>query len=399
MKKITKLSLVAAIAVAGLSSASAKPLEEAIKDVDVSGSVVYRYDNFDNSKGARAENNNYKIGLNLSSKVNDYVKFNSRAIVGNQAHGGFAALSAKDGGFDGQADVSVSNAYFGLTAIPNTTVNVGKMGLATPWTVATDVNGNEQTGTGVLAISSLGMFTVGAGYFNNSNLNAAIEVNATMGAPIGAVSLDGGKNIGVVTAQADFDVVQVELWGLNLANTFTTYTGVVKGKYDLGSGSNIGFDLRYVNLNEDGEDDDNSLIKLVVDGKVGIVNARLGFAQTDKKGGLTALDQDAQNTTLGWGLSINGLAKATHLQAAVGVDVMENLNFTLNYGALESKADGIYDYDANGKLKMNEVYGQLTYKMSKNLMTYVRYGTLERKYGSDKNMDQNRGRLQVNYTF
>ncbi|HAC71178.1 MAG TPA: hypothetical protein DCF41_05585, partial [Arcobacter skirrowii] len=33
MKKFTKLSLVAAVAVAGLSSANAKPLEEAIKDV------------------------------------------------------------------------------------------------------------------------------------------------------------------------------------------------------------------------------------------------------------------------------------------------------------------------------------------------------------------------------
>ncbi len=28
--------------------------------------------------------NRYKIGLNLSSKVNDYVKFNSRFIVGSE---------------------------------------------------------------------------------------------------------------------------------------------------------------------------------------------------------------------------------------------------------------------------------------------------------------------------
>ncbi|OCL85778.1 hypothetical protein AAX26_01845 [Aliarcobacter thereius] len=425
MKKFTKLSLVAAVAVAGLTSASAKPLEEAIKNVDVSGSVVYRYDNFDNSKGDRTDNNNYKIGLNLSSKVNDYVKFNARTIVGSQQHGGFAALSAKDGGADGQADVSVSNAYFGLNVIPNTTVNIGKQGLATPYTKALDINGNEQTGTGILAISSLGMFTVGAGYFNNSNLNASTEINGTMsfgtgtpgsshiaidpvtGMPIqvdvdakGSYGIiDGGKDIGVVTAQANLDFINVELWGLNIANTLATYTVALNNTYQLADEAKIGFDLRYVGLKLSGSDDTDSLIKLAIDGKFGIVNAKLGYAQTGKDGGLTALDQDSQNTTLGWGISINGLSKATHIQAAVGVDVLDNLNFTVNYGTLESKADGIYDYDTNGKLKMEEVYGQLTYKMSKNLTTYVRYGTLEQKQGGTKTIDQNRGRLQVAYTF
>ena len=78
MRKISKISLVAAVAVAGFSTANAQPLEEAIKNVDVSGSVVYRYDNIDDSEGnaTRTDRNRYKIGLNLSSKVNDYVKFN-----------------------------------------------------------------------------------------------------------------------------------------------------------------------------------------------------------------------------------------------------------------------------------------------------------------------------------
>src|SRR5574344_1039046 len=99
MRKISKISLVAAVAVAGFSTANAQPLEEAIKNVDVSGSVVYRYNNYDNNgvtpKGAQTENNNYKIGLNLSSKVNDYVKFNSRFIVGSEGSTGFATLNSK----------------------------------------------------------------------------------------------------------------------------------------------------------------------------------------------------------------------------------------------------------------------------------------------------------------
>src|SRR5574344_1929118 len=104
MRKISKLSLVAAVAVAGFSTANAQPLEEAIKNVEVSGSVVYRYDNFHNDNkydqylNSDSGKNNYKIGLNLSSKVNDYVKFNSRFIIGADKNLGFAGLDAKSQG-------------------------------------------------------------------------------------------------------------------------------------------------------------------------------------------------------------------------------------------------------------------------------------------------------------
>ncbi|XQC04598.1 major outer membrane protein [Arcobacter cryaerophilus gv. pseudocryaerophilus] len=72
MRKISKISLVAAVAVAGFSTANAQPLEEAIKNVDVSGSVVYRYNNYDNQQHTprvhQTETNNYKIGLKFIFK-------------------------------------------------------------------------------------------------------------------------------------------------------------------------------------------------------------------------------------------------------------------------------------------------------------------------------------------
>ena len=40
--------------------------------------------------------------------------------------------------------------------VKNTTVTVGKQGLATPYTVATQIDENEQNGTGILALSSIG---------------------------------------------------------------------------------------------------------------------------------------------------------------------------------------------------------------------------------------------------
>ncbi|MCD8541417.1 MAG: major outer membrane protein [Aliarcobacter cryaerophilus] len=220
MRKISKISLVAAVAVAGFSTANAQPLEEAIKNVDVSGSVVYRYNNYDNSEksDSRTDTNNYKIGLNLSSKVNDYVKFNSRFIVGSKTTGDFASLSTQDGGADGQADVSLSNAYFGFTAIPNTVVNIGKQGLTTPYTVAVDINGNEQTGTGILALSTFGPITAGAGYFNATNIGDSNETSAAvtgdniLGTTIKRNAINtvaqNGYDMYVATIQGDLDFVK-----------------------------------------------------------------------------------------------------------------------------------------------------------------------------------------------
>ena len=65
MKKIAKLSLATAVAVAGFSTANAKPLEEAIKNVDLSGTVVYRYNDHNdgddaNPAGVDSTENYYK---------------------------------------------------------------------------------------------------------------------------------------------------------------------------------------------------------------------------------------------------------------------------------------------------------------------------------------------------
>ncbi|WP_141046614.1 major outer membrane protein [Aliarcobacter cryaerophilus] len=483
MRKISKISLVAAVAVAGFSTANAQPLEEAIKNVDVSGSVVYRYDNFHNKEKEDAINgvtsgrqntdaNRYKIGLNLSSKVNDYVKFNSRFIVGSQANGGFASLNAgkentwrngfqdNTAGADGQADVSLSNAYFGFTAIPNTVVNIGKQGLTTPYTVATDINGNEQTGTGILALTTVGPVTAGLGYFNNSNLNNSSEINLSQGLglvgnfynvnrpvlldqrtwefdPQGANGLvNGGSDIYVATVQGDLDFVKLEAWYLGAQETFNSYTLAATSTLDLAENAKIGLEARYVNLKltndartgiangvnnafnnhpvfgatgyganltADDFESKNDMFRLAVDGKFSIVNARLAYTKTGKNGGLTALDQDAKNTSLGWAITSNGVANADYIQAALGADILDNLNFTLHYGQLKSKEDAnatkirILTED----IKAKEVYGQLTYKMSKNLSTYLRYGTYDEKINStgEKVQDQTRGRIQVAYTF
>lgn len=409
MRKISKLSLVAAVAVAGFSTANAQPLEEAIKNVEVSGSVVYRYNDYNNDSNdavtageGHTQTNNYKIGLNLSSKVNDYVKFNSRFLVAGE-DAGFASLDSGKNN-DQNVDVTLSHAYFGLTAIPNTTVNVGKQGLATPWTVALDSDGNEQTGTGVLALTTVGPVTAAAGYFNQTNLDKSTDAKIPAGNVKG--QLAGTNDVVVGALIADLSPVTLDAWYLDLDETFDTYTIGAKSDFKF-DGGKVGIDARYVSLTLDkavadaltNGEEDNAIAKVAVTGNLSIFNAKVAYANTDKKGGLTALDQDAEATLLGWNITANGKVDADYWQAVLGVNVLDNLNLSANYGNIQYKVDN----DTSNEVEEEEIYAQLTYKMSKNLNTYVRYGTYtkENKFGgSDKDInDDLRGRLQVEYTF
>ena len=224
----------------------------------------------------------------------------------------------------------------------------------------------------------------------------------------------------VATVQGDLDFVKLEAWYAGMQDTFNSYTFAATSNLDLAENAKLGLEARYVNLSltNDGRnalantltggiltgadfEKKNEMFRLAVDGKFSIVNARLAYTMTDKKGGLTALDQDAKNTSLGWNLTSNGVANADYYQAALGADILDNLNFTLHYGNLKSKETNNVVLTGLQDIKAQEVYGQLTYKMSKNLNTYLRYGNYEQKAVDTgaKAVDQTRGRLQVAYTF
>ena len=402
MKKIAKLSLVAAVAVAGLTSANAQPLEEAIKNVDVSGSVVYRYnDHNDNDLGSQANpsssTNYYKVGVNLSSKVNDDVKFNSRVLVADDS-GDFAAggLDTQSGN-DANPTLSLSHANFAYTGIMNTTVTVGKQGLTTPWTVALDSDGNEQTGTGILALSTVGPVTLAGAYFNQTNLNNSGDVKGTLNSL--ANTNAGNNDIATVGAIATLGAVTLDAWYLDMNQVFDSYTVGAKVADEV-SGIKLGGEARYSSVNADDLTTDNAGGKIVLTADAGLVDAKVAYGWTDKEGGIVALDRDATTSLIGWNLWLNDKTDADYWQAVLGFDILSNLNLSANYGNLQYIAAA----NSTTDIEEEEVYAQLSYKMSKNLNTYARYGTYTKETTAQgaatvENNDDVRGRLQVEYTF
>lgn len=160
--KLVKLSLVAALAAGAFSVANATPLEEAIKDVDVSGVLRYRYesgriDSVDN-KGLVDQ-----LGLNTSKQNHKYraqVNFNA-AIADNFKAFVQLDYNAKDGGYgaDGisvttgdSATLHVRQLYLTYTNEDfATSVIAGKQQLNTIWT---DNGVDGLVGTGIKVVNN-----------------------------------------------------------------------------------------------------------------------------------------------------------------------------------------------------------------------------------------------------
>lgn len=161
--KLVKLSLVAALAAGAFSVANATPLEEAIKDIDVSGVLRYRYETGRFSKDFGNGANNTTIstgGLNDSKQDHKYrAQINlSGAIADNFKAFVQLDYNSKDGGYGAGSisntkdTLSVRQLYLTYTNEDvATSVIVGKQQLNTIWT---DNSIDGLVGTGVKVVNN-----------------------------------------------------------------------------------------------------------------------------------------------------------------------------------------------------------------------------------------------------
>ncbi|EAH9988261.1 major outer membrane protein [Campylobacter coli] len=145
--KLVKLSLVAALAAGAFSVANATPLEEAIKDIDVSGVLRYRYETSnewsdingvaknEGSGISGKQDHKYRAQLNFSGAIAD----NFKAFVQLD-------YNAKDGGYGANNNGSTTRSY---EADNSSTLNVRQLYLTyTDENVATSVIlGKQQLNT------------------------------------------------------------------------------------------------------------------------------------------------------------------------------------------------------------------------------------------------------------
>lgn len=216
--KLVKLSLVAALAAGAFSAANATPLEEAIKDVDVSGVLRYRYDtgNFDKNFVNNSNLNNnkqdhkYRAQVNFSAAIADnfkaFIQFDYNAVDGGT--GVDNVTNAEKGLFVRQLYLTYTNEDVATSVI------AGKQQLNLIWT---DNAIDGLVGTGIKVVNnSIDGLTL-----------AAFAADSFMAAEQGADLLLGHSNISTTTSnQAPFKVDSVG----NL------YGAAAVGSYDLAGG-------------------------------------------------------------------------------------------------------------------------------------------------------------------
>lgn len=214
--KLVKLSLVAALAAGAFSAANATPLEEAIKDIDVSGVLRYRYDtgNFDKNFLNNSNLNNskqvhkYRAQVNFSAAIADnfkaFIQFDYNAVDGGT--GVDNTTNAEKGLFVRQLYLTYTNEDVATSVI------AGKQQLNTIWT---DNGVDGLVGTGIKVVNnSIDGLTL-----------AAFAVDSFMAKEQG-VDLLGHINISTTLNQAPFKVD-------SLGNL---YGAAAVGSYDLAGG-------------------------------------------------------------------------------------------------------------------------------------------------------------------
>ncbi len=164
--KLVKLSLVAALAAGAFSVANATPLEEAIKDIDVSGVLRYRYETSnewsdingvaqkEGSGISGKQDHKYRAQLNFSGAIAD----NFKAFVQldyNAKDGGYGAnngSTTRSYAADNSSTLNVRQLYLTYTdENVATSVILGKQQLNTIWT---DNGIDGLVGTGVKVVNN-----------------------------------------------------------------------------------------------------------------------------------------------------------------------------------------------------------------------------------------------------
>ena len=373
--KITKLSLATIIAIGSFSCANAQNLEDAIKNVEISGTAAYRYNDYETSTGS----NNYKVATNLKSGINDDLAFNSRIIIGDGSTNP-DSIATKDA--DENLEFGLSEVNFAYSGVQNTIITAGKQGISTPFTIDRDAMGNEQTGTGLVATTNLGMVSLTGGFFNQTNLSSTDGE-----APLTSGTVTGGEDLYFATANLTVENVTLDATYISLLDTLDGFTVGAKAKFDV-AGVALNPYARYSSIDIDNYAKDNTLWKIGTDAQMGIFGAYVAYGQTDEEGGETGLDYSSDTGMDDhWRVTLTGISDASVVYASVNTQVTDTVNFSINYSDLNA---GSMSNDKD----QSEIYGQAKYQMSKNFYTFARLG----QYDNDGDTS-NMGRLHMQYSF
>lgn len=419
--KLVKLSLVAAMATGIMATtASATPLEEVIKDVDVSGYVRLRYTHdSEEVKGVTSNsgNWNFKGEINLKSKIDD----NFFAVVGiryNDTDQSTSYSQANDDDFD------LSRAYVGYT-VGNTTFQLGRQDVGAFFT-------DDMYGTGAKILNSdIEGLTLAALWMDSLEKDGEISANQlTLDDLPDHLGFSGGDqviktltgkavidhNLYGVAAIGSYDPVNFQIWYAILEDVADLFAAELALTFDVDEDVDINLMAQYGFSDFDGSfkkdtlgliDDADffagelSTVIYGVDIAGGYVNFsadkdKLSLVSLEDQGSFVSPGEELLDYTLFAGENDFWYVKAgftiPETKFRIGADYLQGknkYNGALNNGLKESS-------------DMSEVVARIDYAHSDKLKFKAWYSHVERDVDyltGDVDYENDRVRFEAKYSF
>lgn len=405
--KLVKLSLAAAVAAGALAmSASAVPLEEAIKDVDLNGYARMRYTH--DKESGEDENGNYIKGENSSkwefksevdfkAKIDDNffgvvgVRFLDRdngetlSSSNSQYHG-------KQNPSDKDSDFDIAKAYLGYT-IGGTTIAVGRQGIGSFFTDDMYGDGVKITSTDIEGLTI-------SGFWMDSLENDG-DISSLKWARVdGKLTTD--HNLYGIGFMGSYDPVSFQLWYNALEDVAQLFAAELALNFDISDDFNLGVKGQYAFSDFDGDYKDAG----ASDADFWAAEANAGFFGVDLAAGYLKFEPDDkdkvsfvsfedQGSFISPGqelLDYRNFTGENHYWYVVAGYTIPDTGIRIGADYLDGKADGDNAY---------EVVGRISYKYNEKLSfkTWYSHYKIDDAYGTGLDEKKDRIRFEAKYSF
>ncbi|HEF1623510.1 TPA: major outer membrane protein [Campylobacter lari] len=402
--KLVKLSLVAALAAGVFSAANAVSLEEAIKDVDVSGMMRYRFQSDRQEQGdvitdgynsSKNNEHKFKAQLNFKAALDDNFKAFVQFQYGQATDYGFGQGTT---GTDTHTSFAVNQAYLEYTnEAYATSVIFGKMEVGSIWT-------DDAVGTGAKVLNnSIEGLTFAGYWFDSFNWNDDSDYTDTK---LPKSSLYGAAVLG------DFDPFAFQLWAAYSANNaflyaidasykfaFNDMNFKIQGQY-LGNNLDSDFEKFY-----DNNVDNGNFYAAKFSGDISAFDFQAGVVGYGDKDKQTVVTLEDTGRVIAPGQQIfyaKGTSQLTHVYgenffyfAGLGYTFAETLRVGFDYIGGKTEQTGKNDIDKN------EYVGSISYAYSPKLTFSGFYSYLTEDYNTNgvQDKDDQFIRLEALYKF
>ena len=399
--KLLKLSLAAAMAAGALAtSASAIPLEEAIKDVDLNGYARMRYTD-DHAKNQRDNNRGvwqFKSEADLKAKIDD----NFFGVIGirfmDEDHGESASSSnsqyhnnigARRKDYD--SDFDIAKAYLGYT-VGGTTIAVGRQGIGSFFTDDMYGDGVKITSTDIEGLTI-------SGFWMDSLENDG-DISSLDWADVNN-KLTTDHNLYGIGFMGSYDPVSFQLWYNSLEDVADLFAAELALSFDISDDFNLGVKGQYAFSDFDGDYKDAG----ASDADFWAAEANAGFFGVDLAAGYLKFEPDDkdkvsfvsfedQGSFISPGeelLDYRNFTGENHYWYVVAGYTIPDTGIRIGADYLDGKADGDNAY---------EVVGRISYKYNEKLSFktwYSHYKIDDAAGGLDAKKD--RIRFEAKYSF